>query len=177
MNDEIYISLGGNVGDRAENLSSAIQMIARRMDIIALSSLYETEPWGLTGQPNFLNAVAQISYNDEPNALLKDLQEIETELGRVRKTFWGKRTIDIDILLFGKIVTANLELTIPHKYLLMRDFFIVPLLEIAPDIVHPVSKGKIADYEQKMPQQLRTIISIKKDEKWQDIITSLSKVR
>lgn len=176
MNDEIYISLGGNIGDRAENLSSAVDRIARRMDVIALSSLYETEPWGLTGQPNFLNAVARIGYNDEPNVLLKDLQEIETELGRMRKTFWGKRTIDIDILLFGKVVITKPDLMIPHKYLLMRDFFIVPLLEIAPDIVHPVSRRKIAYYHEKMPQQLRTIISIKKDDRWQDIITSLSKV-
>ena len=175
MEDEIYISLGGNVGEREKFLCSAIEKIADKMNVLAASSLYETEPWGLTGQPNFLNAVLRVSFGGKPEEILKIFQEIEDELGRERKVVWGKRTIDIDILLFGNLIISTPALTIPHRYLLMRDFFMVPLVEIAPDVKHPLFDGKISDFEKKLPPQLRTIINIKEDETWRSITTSLLK--
>ena len=175
MNKIAYIALGGNIGQREGMLSSAVKALTNWGTIDSISSLYETEPWGMNGQPDFLNAVVSFNTNLTPIQLLRKLQEIEISLGRSGKGNFKSRTVDLDILLFGEFVIDEPELVIPHRHLLIRDFFLQPILEIFPDAIDPVSGIKLSEFEKRIPMQLRTIIRIKKEKIWQDTITSLSK--
>ena len=129
-----YLGLGANLGDRKKNLYAAIEKIKkiRGVEVLRVSSFYETAAWGVTNQPNFINAAIKISSTLEPLKLLDELQRIELELGRVRKEHWGARTIDIDILLIDGLKINSERLTVPHKFLYERDFVLVPLSEILP---------------------------------------------
>ena len=153
-----YIGLGGNLGERAENLRAAIECIKkiRGVELLRVSSFYETAAWGVTNQPDFLNAAVKISAVPEPLELLDELQRIELELGRVRLEHWGARTIDIDILLIDGLEINLPRLTVPHKFLYERDFALVPLMEISPlkfklhgDAVRKVT-GSPADFKLKL---------------------------
>lgn len=135
-----YISLGSNLGDRGRNLRLASEALrSAGVEILAESSVYETEPVDLLGQPWFYNQVLQVSSELEPEALLKLLKAVETALGRVPGVPKGPRTIDIDILLAGGLVHRSEALVIPHPALEFRNFVLVPLCEIAPTVIHPVS--------------------------------------
>ena len=127
-----YLGLGANLGEREKTLRRAIEGIKKipATKLLRVSSFYETAPWGVTGQPNYINAAIKISTNLEPLALLDELQRIELELGRIRREHWGARTIDIDIL-YGAEISSE-RLTVPHKFLFDRDFVLVPLKEIFP---------------------------------------------
>ena len=128
-----YLGLGANLGEREKTLRLAIERIKkiRGVELLRISSFYETAAWGVTNQPKFINAAVKISATLEPLKLLDELQRIELELGRVRLEHWGARTIDIDILLIEGL-QINLErLTVPHKFLYERDFALVPLREIS----------------------------------------------
>ena len=135
----IYLLLGANLGDRVAMLRRAADLIAERVGSISLqSNLYETAPWGITNQPTYLNQVLLVDTNLEPDVALKKTQAIEQELGRVRLEKWGARLIDIDILYHDQRILQTDTLTIPHPFLHLRRFTLVPLAEIAPDFVHPV---------------------------------------
>lgn len=134
-----YLGLGTNLDDRQSNLVRAVQLLSHKMKIERLSSIYETEPVGYTNQPLFLNAVCQVSTGLKPQKLLRVAKEIESELGRVPSFPNAPRTIDIDILFYGDQVIETPDLTIPHPRLEERAFVLVPLAEIAPGLVHPVS--------------------------------------
>ncbi|MDO9556359.1 MAG: 2-amino-4-hydroxy-6-hydroxymethyldihydropteridine diphosphokinase [Coriobacteriia bacterium] len=136
---DAYIGLGANLGDRLETLSRALHLIDELPEthIVAVSHVYETEPWGVTDQPDFANAVAHVRTSLRADVLLGGLQDIETTLGRARAERYGARTIDLDILLFGDEEWASPTLTIPHPHLLEREFAVVPLLKIAPDVRLP----------------------------------------
>ena len=143
-----YIALGANLGDRARVLLQAAKMIddILGVEVQQISSLIESHPvGGPCGQGNYLNAVVEIWTTLMPNQLLAALQEIETALGRDRATEqrWGPRTCDLDILMMGRTVMDTDALTIPHARMCERAFVLVPLAQIAPDAVHPVS-GKTA---------------------------------
>lgn len=129
-----YLSLGANLGNREEALREAVRRIgaAKNVELTAVSSVYETEPWGKTDQPRFLNLAVAVETTLSPEALLALAQQIENELGRVRHERWGTRTIDIDILCFEGVERNTLELTLPHPYMTERAFVLVPLAEIAP---------------------------------------------
>lgn len=129
-----YIGLGGNLGERAENLRAAVGRIKkiRGVELLRVSSFYETAAWGVTNQPAYLNAAVKISAALEPLELLDELQRIELELGRVRLEHWGARTIDLDILLIDGLEINSPRLTVPHAFLYERDFALVPLMEISP---------------------------------------------
>lgn len=129
-----YLSLGANLGDKKKNLYAALEQIKKipGVKILRVSSFYETAAWGVTNQPNFINAAVKISAELSPLALLDELQRIEKILGRVRKEHWGARTIDIDILLIDGLQINSERLTVPHKFLYERDFVLVPLSEILP---------------------------------------------
>ena len=131
-----YLGIGGNLGDRVKNLRAAIERIKKIpcVKLLAVSSFYETAAWGRTEQPDFLNAAVKISTDIELLKLLDALQEIELELGRVRKEHWGARTIDIDILLADNLKINSERLKIPHPYLFERDFVLIPLSEILPTL-------------------------------------------
>ena len=132
-----YIGIGANLGARGETMRAALRCMAElpsvRMEQV--SHFYETPPWGKTDQPLFLNAAARISLDGAPHELLGELQRIEHELGRVRREHWGARTIDLDILHIEGVTYADGGLTLPHPYLTERAFVLVPLAEIAPDLM------------------------------------------
>ena len=141
----VYIGLGSNEGDRFKNLQRALQLLSKdpRIEVEKVSSIYETEPLGYTNQNKFLNAVCEVSTSISPCLLLDLLKNIEKKMGR-KKTFkWGPRNIDLDILLFDALVIDVNGLHIPHKELDKRKFVLLPLCEIAPDVVHPVLKKSI----------------------------------
>ena len=130
-----YVGLGGNLGERQKILRRAIERVKNISDVklLRVSSFYESEPWGVTNQPNFINAAIKISTELEPLKLLDELQRIELELGRIRREHWGARTIDLDILLAEREIFCE-RLTVPHKFLFDRDFALVPLQEICPSL-------------------------------------------
>ena len=135
----IFLLLGGNLGNRLENLQKAARFIERRIgDIMAESAYYETAPWGKEDQPFFLNQVIKLNTSMPPLKLLDTILSIEEKLGRKREEHWGERTIDIDILLYGSEIIEMPQLTIPHKLLHERRFVLMPLNEIAADLIHPV---------------------------------------
>lgn len=145
----IYLGLGSNQGNRHSLLEQAITLIAEEVGpIVTCSSFLETEPWGFHSEHLFLNAVVAVSSDLSPWEVLKVTQKIEKRLGRKKKSAGGHyqdRPIDIDILLYDDLVIHEKKLSIPHPRLLERPFVVKPLLEIAPGIVHPEYKKKVAE--------------------------------
>ena len=129
-----YLGLGANLGKKVKTIRLAIERIKNlsKVELLRVSSFYETAAWGVTNQPNFINAAIKISTTLSPLELLDELQKIELELGRIRTERWAARTIDIDILLIDGAGIDSPRLTVPHKFLYERDFAMVPLAEISP---------------------------------------------
>ena len=126
------IGIGANLGDAAATVQFAIERLAELGTVTARSALYRTRAWGVTGQPDFINAAASLETELGPYALLAELKRLETEIGRVPTFRWGPRTIDLDILDYSGVRLDDPELTIPHLRLHERAFALVPLAEIAP---------------------------------------------
>jgi len=136
----VYFGLGSNLGDRQYNLDRALEFLSQRLRVEKISSVYDTEPVGNTAQPRFLNLVCQAVTGLEPIALLTLIKGIETKLGRLpHHTSNEPRPIDIDILFYGDQIIEMPKLVIPHPRLAERAFVLIPLAEIAPDLVHPVT--------------------------------------
>ena len=134
-----YVALGSNLGDREENLRTALKHLQENgVEVIKTSTFIETEPYGVTDQPCFVNAVCQVETELAPLELLRLLLSIEQEMGRVRLRRWGERNIDLDLLLYEDAVLESEELTLPHPDMQNRDFVLIPLAEIAGEVVHPV---------------------------------------
>jgi 2-amino-4-hydroxy-6-hydroxymethyldihydropteridine diphosphokinase len=136
-----YIGLGSNLGEREAQIRLALDDLARLPEtrLVRASSLYDSEPVGDVDQPNFLNAVAELETELTARQLLWNLQLIERRLGRTRTRRWGPRTIDLDLLLFGPEVIDEPDLQVPHPELARRSFVMVPLVELDPMLVHPVT--------------------------------------
>jgi 2-amino-4-hydroxy-6-hydroxymethyldihydropteridine diphosphokinase len=147
MAKEAFIGLGTNLGDKEENLKKAInKIIMYAGDVILISAIYVTEPWGFRSEDNFLNMVIGIKTSLKPVDLLKQLLKIEMEAGRVRGAEkYSSRIIDIDILLYGNEVINKPYLKIPHPKIPERKFVLVPLCDIAPEMIHPVLKKTFKD--------------------------------
>ncbi len=143
----VFLGMGSNLGDRSSRLEQAADLIAKIPDteVVRLSSVYETEPWGLADQRDFLNQVAEIRTGLSPAGLLEACRAIETRLGRRRKKRWGPRSIDIDILYFGTAVMEAENLRIPHPAVAARRFVLAPLAEIAPGFTDPESGRTVAE--------------------------------
>ena len=144
----VYLGLGTNLGDKAANLHAAVHLISGKIGkVISLSSFYATAPWGFESENSFLNAAICVETSLSPLEVLHRTQEIERTLGRTHKSTGGiyhDRIIDIDLLLYNKKIIQTPELTIPHPLMLQRDFVMNPLVEIAPDVVHPVFGKKLS---------------------------------
>ncbi len=152
MADTVYILSGSNLGDREKNLELACEKLSALpgVEVIATSALYLSKAQDMKGEnPDFMNQVIMLEFQYRPNELLNGLEQIETEMGRTDKGKLKPRIIDLDILLFGDEIIDTKELTIPHKQLLKRPFAMIPLLQITPDIEHPVKKRAIAEFLKK----------------------------
>lgn len=148
MKSLVYLGLGTNLGDLDLNLNKAIEEIEKRVGkVISQSAFYKTEPWGFESPNTFLNAVICIESSLRPDEVLRETQYIEKHLGRTKKSngSYSDRIIDIDILFYDDLIIESELLTIPHPLLHQRDFVLLPLKEIAPDLFHPKLKCRISD--------------------------------
>jgi len=134
----IFLALGTNLGDRSAALQAALRGLPPAIQQVEQSTVYETPPWGLAEQPPFLNMVVRGGTLLNPHELLEYLKKLETRLGRLPSVRWGPRLIDIDILFYDDLVLRSPELSVPHPHLQERAFVLVPLMDLAPDLVHPV---------------------------------------
>lgn len=145
MNENIFLLLGSNQGNAAQNVAAARAGITRSVGvIIRQSSLYKSAAWGLLEQPDFCNQVIEIASALDPENLLDAVMGVERKLGRVRRERWGPRIIDIDVLLYGREVIDTDRLKVPHPGIPERRFTLEPLAEIAPALIHPVIGKSIA---------------------------------
>ncbi|MGE5364034.1 MAG: 2-amino-4-hydroxy-6-hydroxymethyldihydropteridine diphosphokinase [Bacteroidota bacterium] len=153
MNEEftgnIFLGLGANTGNRLMFLKTAVQMLEEDpyTRIVKVSSVYESEPYGLKEQDNFLNAVVMIATRRDLFELHKWIKDLEVRIGRHEGPRWGPREIDIDLLFYNDVTYSDVRLTVPHKEVLLRDFVLIPLKEISGEFVHPGEGVRIADIE------------------------------
>jgi 2-amino-4-hydroxy-6-hydroxymethyldihydropteridine diphosphokinase len=140
-----YVGLGSNLGDRESYLNQAVAQIKLlpETDFVRHSAWIETAPVGKTDQPYFLNGVVEIKTMLHPVVLLQQLKGIERKLGRVHREVWGPREVDLDILFYGDQLICEDQLTIPHPLLHARKFVLQPMLELAPDLIHPAMEQTI----------------------------------
>lgn len=140
-----YIGFGSNIGDRLKHLQNAIHALSKTegINLREISSVYKTDPVGYEAQGQFLNGVAAIQTSLSPLSLLHTLKDIEIAIGRQHRIRWGPREIDLDILIYGNLCVQTEKLVIPHPEMHLRDFVLVPLVEMAPDLVHPVFQESI----------------------------------
>lgn len=136
--NEVYLQLGSNIGDRLDNLDQSIKIITERIgNVLEKSSVYESTPWGVENQRNFLNQVLFVKSNFDPYTILDLVLQIEKDMGRIRIEKWGERIIDIDILFIDDLIIESENLCIPHEFIAKRKFVLQPMCEIAPGFIHP----------------------------------------
>jgi 2-amino-4-hydroxy-6-hydroxymethyldihydropteridine diphosphokinase len=154
---EAVLSLGANLGDRRETLRSALHALRAEIDVIAVSSVYETDPWGGVDQPDYFNIVALVDADGSPSDLLRLAQHIEQDHGRTRDVRWGARTLDIDVVMIDGVVSDDPELTLPHPHAHERAFVLVPWAELDPNAVLP-GHGRVGDLAAKCePSAVRLV--------------------
>lgn len=146
-----YIALGSNLGDKEKNLRRALLLLTQQgVEVVRVSSFLSTEPYGVTNQPQFLNAVACVRTSLAPLALLDVLLATELAMGRVRLRHWGERNIDLDLLLYEDVVLDLPRLHLPHPDMQNRDFVLLPLAEIAPELKHPTLQKTIWELKENL---------------------------
>lgn len=146
-----YIALGSNLGDKEKNLRRALLLLTQQgVEVVRVSSFLSTEPYGVTDQPQFLNAVACVRTSLAPLALLDVLLATELAMGRVRLRHWGERNIDLDLLLYEDVVLDMPRLHLPHPDMQNRDFVLLPLAEIAPELKHPTLQKTIYELKENL---------------------------
>lgn len=141
----VYLALGSNLGNREENLKQAIASLPPQMDVKEKSHVYETPPWGYEEQPRFLNQVVKTQTYLQPEQLLKHIKRLEVALGRKATFRNGPREIDIDILMYDDLVLNTPILTLPHPHMHERGFVLLPMMDIAPDLVHPLTGKSVRE--------------------------------
>ncbi len=153
--EQIFLGLGTNVAPKEAYLSEVKTAIEEEVGpIVRASSLYETAAWGKTDQSDFMNQVIEIRSQLSPIVLLDTVLAIEKKMGRVRVEKWAERIIDIDLLFYGQEMIQEVRLVVPHPFISVRNFVLAPLVEIAPDFIHPVAQQSIAALYQQCPDQL-----------------------
>ncbi len=153
----VYLGLGSNLGNRQDNLDRALGFLSQRLRVEKVSSIYDTEPVGNTNQPRFLNQVCRVSTGLEPMALLTLVKGIESKLGRLPHTSNGPRPIDIDILFYDDQVIEAPGLVVPHPRLTERAFVLIPMAEIAADLVHPVNGKTIEELTSELQEGVQDV--------------------
>lgn len=156
----VYLGLGSNMGSRKGNLDRGLELLSQRVQLGQVSSIYDTAPVGNTQQPRFLNLVCQVNTRLAPMGLLTLAKGIESKLGRTLRERNAPRLLDIDILFYGEQIIKTPKLVIPHPRLEERDFVLVPLAEIAPELVHPVSGKTIRELLQELKKGTQGIFKL-----------------
>ena len=150
-----YLLIGGNLGRVADNLALARELLEQRVGrILVASSLYKTAAWGVEDQPDFLNQVLLVASSLAAEPMLREMLMIENEMGRVREMKNGPRLIDIDLLFFNDAIIDLPHLKVPHPLLHTRNFTLMPLVEIAPDLIHPVLGKSVRELTNESPDKL-----------------------
>ncbi len=153
--EQIFLGLGTNVAPKKAYLSAVKAYIEEEVGpVVQASSLYETAAWGKTDQSDFMNQVIEIQSHLSPIALLDTVLAIEKKMGRVRIEKWAERIIDIDLLFYGQEMIQEARLVVPHPFIAVRNFVLAPLVEIAPDFIHPLTELSIAELYEQCPDQL-----------------------
>lgn len=140
-----YLSIGSNQGGRVENCTIAVAKLAQKVEVLNVSGVYETEPWGKTDQPAFVNVAVEIETRLAPHELLEVCKQIEAGMGREPGERWGPRVIDLDVLLYEGQLVEDEKLILPHPQMHARRFVLAPLAEIAPEVSHPLLKKTAAE--------------------------------
>ena len=155
----IFLGLGSNIGDKKQHIERALRMLSQRKVILKrCSSFYQTEPWGIEDQEEFVNIVCEVAFEGTANSLLELVLKIEIELGRERLYKWGPRLIDIDLIEFHGVLMQTEHLTLPHPYYLQRDFVLIPLTELEPDWRPTGMPHIISWYTERLgPSQIKVI--------------------
>jgi 2-amino-4-hydroxy-6-hydroxymethyldihydropteridine diphosphokinase len=145
----IFLQLGSNMGDRNAYLQKARKLITEKIGMIKKRSrIYESVPWGIENQNNYLNQVLELKSKFTADEVLQKILDIENKIGRIRNEKWGERIIDIDILFYNDLIIEKEELCIPHIHLHNRKFVLTPLHEISPDYIHPKYRKKVSELMQ-----------------------------
>jgi 2-amino-4-hydroxy-6-hydroxymethyldihydropteridine diphosphokinase len=147
----VYLSLGSNVGDRQANLQQAIEQMGKIGKVTKQSAFYETEPMEVADQPWFLNCAVELDTELMPKQFISAVLDIERAMGRKRSKKKGPRTIDMDVLLFGKSIIEMKGLTVPHPAMHLRRFVLEPMVEIAPEVRHPIFKRSMRELRDALP--------------------------
>jgi len=155
----VYLLLGSNEGDRTDWLNRAIEQLQDTCGpVTKRSAIYETAAWGIEDQPSFLNMALCIDTELQPLALLKQINTIEANLGRQRTLKWGQRTLDIDILFFNNDIIDLPELKVPHPEIQNRRFALVPMHEIAAELIHPANHKTITELLKECKDTLEAVL-------------------
>ena len=142
----LYLQLGSNLGERDLSISNAVQEISEHIGLVNVQShVYESIPWRVEGQENYLNQIIEVETLLSAEEILSSVLQIEKDLGRVRIEKWGERLIDIDIIFFNNEIIETVDLCIPHKHMHERNFVLIPLCEIASSIIHPRYKKTVSE--------------------------------
>ena len=157
----VFIGLGSNLGKPCEQIEMAVEDIQSILnaDLIAYSALYKSSPIGPQDQPDYINAVVELNLKFEPHLLLNRLQSIEQQYGRIHKRYWGERTLDLDLLLYGKLILNDGYLTIPHPEIAIRPFVIYPLADLNPQLEIP-GVGNVEKLIKQCPYNLQQMKNI-----------------
>ncbi len=158
--EQVFLSTGSNMGDRLRFLKKAVRLVRARFDleVLQISSVYETAAWGKEDQAAFYNQVIGFQTSSSAKEILRTILSIEEEIGRERKEHWGPRTIDIDLLFCGQEIKDTRDLSIPHPRLHERRFVLEPLCELAPEFIHPVLGKTIATLREECPDDLKVLV-------------------
>jgi len=148
----VYLALGTNQGDRLQNLRRAVQLLESAVHVTRRSAVYETAPWGVTDQPDFLNMAVEGHTKLKPFELLDALKQIERAMGRQETIRYGPRVIDLDILLYDDLILQTERLEIPHARMAERAFVLIPLQDIAPNLVHPRLQRAVSELAAALPK-------------------------
>lgn len=157
--DQIFISLGSNLGDRQSQIETAKSLLAEAsIKIIMCSPLYISKAWGITDQPDFYNQIIQVKTTLSPEDLMALLLDIELKMGRRRDGKWKERSIDLDLLFYGKEIRRTRSLTIPHPMIETRNFILTPMMDLSPHLVHPILGQTIQELYLETPDDLEVLM-------------------